>query len=79
VIGIITAKASLVGLKGCLLLEEGSIRKPGPSLAGVGRVVATTRRIIAMGSLSNALWRAQVDGTEHMDGHFTSIYGAAPE
>jgi len=48
VIGTITAKASLVGLKGYLLLEEGSIKKPGPPLAGVDRVVTATRRVIAM-------------------------------
>jgi len=62
------------------LLPEGScINLPSPPLAGVGRVVATTRRVIAMGSLSNVLWIAQVAGTEHMDGHFTSIYGTASE
>ena len=81
--GTITAKASLVGLKGYLLQEEGSIKRPGPPLAGVNRVVAATRRVVTVysshGSLSNVLWIAQGGGTEHTDGHFTSIYGAAPE
>ena len=69
-IGTITAKASLVGLKGCLLLEEGSIKKPGPPLAGVGRVVVATRRVIVMYASRGKSLKRTLESTSGWNGTY---------
>ena len=67
-IGTITAKASLVELKGCLLLEEGSIKKPGPPLAGVDRVVAAKSRVIAMYASHGKSLKRTLNSTSRWNG-----------